>query len=64
MAKVTKRIALKNCFIDEADPLNVQEISKDACKVYNIEAILKEFAGAEGVSISVSIDDEMPESGD
>lgn len=62
MAKVTKKVSLKNCFIDSADPMTVQEIGKDECKYYDLMEIVRDFANIEGVSISISVDNDLPES--
>lgn len=64
MAKIKKTVNLGNVFIDPVDlkdiSLNIQEINKDDTNQYDLITILREFAGAEGISISISQSDEIP----
>lgn len=60
MAKIKKTIALKNVYIDSANPLELQEYDKENCRFYSLEKIALEFADQEGVSITFSCDDEVP----
>lgn len=60
MAKIKKTIALKNVYIDSANPLELQEYDKENCRFYSLEKIALEFANQEGVSITFSCDDEVP----
>lgn len=60
MGKLSKKISLKNVFIDSQDPMTLQEIGKDETNIYNLAKIALEFADRQGVSISFSWDDELP----
>lgn len=60
MGKLSKKISLKNVFIDSKDPMTLQEIGKDFTNIYNLEKIALEFADHNGVSISFSWDDDLP----
>lgn len=59
MGKLSKKISLKNVFIDSKEPMTLQEIGKDFTNIYNLEKIALEFADRHGVSISFSWNDEL-----
>lgn len=60
MAKLNKKISLKNVYIDPDKPMTLQEIGKEETLCYNLEKIALEFADKYGVSITFSWDDELP----
>lgn len=59
MGKLSKKISIKNVFIDSKEPMTLQEIGKDFTNIYNLEKIALEFADRPGVSISFSWNDEL-----
>jgi len=63
LAKLSKRIALKNVMIDSAELdgvlLPVEEIGKEESKTYNLADLLRQFADTEGVSISIGFEEEI-----
>lgn len=64
MAKIKKTVNLSNVFIDpvelEGVNINIQEINKDDTNQYDLITILNEFAGVEGISISISQAEDIP----
>lgn len=60
MGKLSKKISLKNVFIDSKEPMTLQEVCKECTNIYNLEKIALEFADRPGVSITFSWDDELP----
>ena len=60
MAKVSKRITIKNAIIDSVDPLHIEEVLKDGSNFYDLRKIALEFANQEGVSITFAIDEDLP----
>lgn len=59
MAKIKKNITLTNCFWDSQDLTQIQEIGKEDTKFYCIYDIMREFADMEGVSLSISVSEEL-----
>ena len=63
MAKLSKRISLKNVLIDSAELkdvyMPVEEIGKETSTTYNLAELLLQFADVEGVSINIGIDNEI-----
>lgn len=57
--KLSKSIRLKNAMID-LEHGTVTETSKDDIKVYTLQKILKEWDKIDGVSITISKDDDVP----
>lgn len=60
MGKLSKKISLRNVFIDSQDPMTLQEIGKEETNIYSLEKIALEFADRPGVSISFAWDDDLP----
>ena len=59
MAKISKSISLKNATITLGD-MSITEVTKDNTRVYDLEKLLKEWDGIEGVSLTIKQDDEIP----
>lgn len=59
MAKISKSISLKNATITLGD-MSITEVTKDDTRVYDLEKLLKEWDGIEGVSLTIKQDDEIP----
>lgn len=57
--KLSKSVRLKNATIN-LDNGTVTEVSKDDVKVYRLENILKEWNNVDGVSITITKDDDVP----
>lgn len=57
--KLSKSVRLKNATID-LDNGTVTESSKDDVKVYRLANILKEWNNVDGVSITITKDDDVP----
>lgn len=63
MAKKKNAVQFKNVFIDPVEldgkTIMIEEINRDDSQTYNLCKILAEFAGLEGVSISVNFDSDI-----
>lgn len=63
MAKLSKRVTLKNVLVDSAELegvyLPVEEIDKEGSNTYNLAELLMQFADVEGVSISIGFDESI-----
>lgn len=57
--KLSKSVRLKNATIN-LDNGTVTESSKDDVKVYRLANILKEWNNVDGVSITITKDDDVP----
>lgn len=65
MAKITKKYSFsKGDLTKDGDEFILTEISKDSSSEYNLSSVLNEFVGLSGVNITISIDDEIPETTD
>ena len=61
MAKITKKYAFSKATITfENGKYTITEITKDDSTDYNLSAVLDSFIGQEGVSLSISTDDDVP----
>jgi hypothetical protein len=62
MAKLTKKYSFSKSEISNTDGKYIlTEINKDDSVDYDFTAILDSFVGLSGVSISIGIDDDVPE---
>ncbi len=62
MAKITKKYAFSKAEISfENGKYIITEINKDDSTNYNLSAVLDSFVGLSGVSLSIGVDDEVPE---
>lgn len=59
LAKISKSIAFKNATIDKED-MTITEIIKDDTNVYNLDNLLNEWDGIQGISLVIKKDDEIP----
>ena len=61
MAKTVKKVSFSKGLISrEGSELMITEIGKDETKTYNLNKVIDEFIGQEGVSPTISIDDDIP----
>ena len=61
MAKITKKYAFSKASISfENGKYTITEINKDDSTDYDLSAVLDSFVGLEGVSLSISTDDDVP----
>ena len=60
MAKVNKTITFKNAVISKED-MTITEFGKDSTKTYCLENLLDEWDGVDNVTLSIKVDDELPE---
>ena len=61
MAKTVKKVSFSKGLISrEGSELMITEIGKDETKTYNLNKVIDEFIGQEGVSLTFSIDDDIP----
>ena len=61
MAKTVKKVSFSKGLISrEGSELMITEIGKDDTKTYNLNKVIAEFVGQEGVSLTISIDDDIP----
>ena len=61
MAKITKKYAFSKASISfENGKYTITEINKDDSTDYDLSAVLDSFVGLEGVSLSISVDDDVP----
>lgn len=62
MAKKTTKVAFSKAEISFEDgKYTITEIGKDDSTDYNLSAVLDSFVGLSGVSLSIGVDDEVPE---
>ena len=62
MAKKSTKVAFSKATITfENDKYTITEITKDDSTDYDLSAVLDSFIGQEGVSLSIGVDDEVPE---
>ena len=61
MAKKSTKVAFSKASISfENGKYTITEITKDDSTDYNLSAVLDSFIGQEGVSLSISTDDDVP----
>lgn len=61
MAKTVKKVSFSKGLISrEGSELMITEIGKDDTKTYNLNKVIDEFVGQEGVNLTISIDDDIP----
>lgn len=62
MAKKTTKVAFSKAEISFEDgKYTITEIGKDDSTDYNLSAVLDSFVGLSGISLSIGVDDEVPE---
>ena len=62
MAKKSTKVAFSKATITfENGKYTITEITKDDSTDYDLSAVLDSFIGQEGVSLSIGVDDEVPE---
>lgn len=59
MAKISKSASFKNAVINKGD-MTITEYIKDNSKVYNLEKLLSDWDGIEGISLTIKQDDDIP----
>lgn len=61
MAKKSTKVAFSKATITfENGKYTITEITKDDSTDYNLSAVLDSFIGQEGISLSISTDDDVP----
>ena len=61
MAKKSTKVAFSKATITfENGKYTITEITKDDSTDYDLSAVLDSFVGLEGVSLSISVDDDVP----
>ena len=61
MAKKSTKVAFSKATITfENGKYTITEITKDDSTDYNLSAVLYSFIGQEGISLSISTDDDVP----
>ena len=61
MAKKSTKVAFSKASISfENGKYTITEITKDDSTDYNLSAVLDSFIGQEGISLSISTDDDVP----
>ena len=61
MAKKSTKVALSKASISfENGKYTITEITKDDSTDYDLSAVLDSFIGQEGISLSISTDDDVP----
>ena len=61
MAKKSTKVAFSKATITFEDgKYTITEITKDDSTDYNLSAVLDSFIGQEGISLSISTDDDVP----
>ena len=61
MAKKSTKVAFSKATITfENGKYTITEITKDDSTDYNLSAVLASFIGQEGISLSISTDDDVP----
>lgn len=62
MAKKTTKVAFSKAEITfENGKYTITEIGKDDSTDYDLSAVLDSFVGLSGISLSIGVDDEVPE---
>lgn len=62
MAKKSTKVAFtKGTISFENGKYTITEIGKDDSTDYNLSAVLDSFVGLDGVSLSIGVDDDVPE---
>ena len=62
MAKITKKYSFSKAEISYEDgKYTITEIGKDDSTDYNLSSVLDSFVGLSSVSLSIGVDDEVPE---
>lgn len=62
MAKKTTKVAFSKAEISFEDgKYTITEIGKDDSTDYNLSAVLDSFVGLSNISLSIGVDDEVPE---
>lgn len=62
MAKITKKYSFSKAEITfENGKYTITEIGKDDSTDYDLSAVLDSFVGLSGISLSIGVDDEVPE---
>ena len=61
MAKLSRKYCFSKGEISLVDDKYIiTEVSKDSAEEYNLSDVLDSFVGLAGVSLSISVDDEVP----
>ena len=61
MAKKSTKVAFSKATITFDDgKYTITEITKDDSTDYDLSAVLDSFIGQEGISLSISVDDDVP----
>ena len=62
MAKITKKYSFSKAEITfENGKYTITEVGKDESTDYDLSSVLDSFVGLEGVSLSIGVDDNVPE---
>lgn len=62
MAKITRKYSFSKGLITfENGKYTITEVGKDESADYDLSSVLDSFVGLEGVSLSIGIDDNVPE---
>lgn len=62
MAKISKKYSFSKGIIEfENNKYLLTEVGKDESTEYDLSAILDSFAGLEGISLTISVDNDVPE---
>lgn len=62
MAKITKKYSFSKAEITYEDgKYTITEIGKDDSTDYDLSAVLDSFIGLSGISLSIGVDDDVPE---
>lgn len=59
MAKSSKSASFTSAVISKED-MTITEYKKDTTKVYNLDKILSDWDGVEGISLTIKQDNEIP----
>lgn len=63
MAKKATSYTYRNCTVCLADK-TITEITKDETKVFSLDKFLRDIDEIEGISISVKVEEDVPEDGE
>lgn len=62
MAKITRKYSFSKGLITfENGKYTITEVGKDESTDYDLSSVLNSFVGLEGVSLSIGVDDNVPE---
>lgn len=62
MAKITRKYSFSKGLITfENGKYTITEVGKDESTDYDLSSVLDSFVGLEGVSLSIGVDDNIPE---